>query len=161
MAKTITGIDPQVLQIIYLDELCGRIEELTDVISASNVADGPTTRPFQQYQYATIVAGSSGRVFYLRNPDPNSLVGIITQVANSWFPLTYLEWRIDYKLPTQRIEYVMGDVENPTPFKMPFIYEVEWLAYNNAGIDHVFEVSCNGFFIKRDLYSKIVGELSV
>jgi hypothetical protein len=153
------GVDPQILQIIYLDELCGRIEELTENLKAYNRFKGPMTRPFKrslQYQYATIPAGGHGRVYYLKNPQPDLLMGVITQVGNSWFSNTYLEWFVDYD--PKKVEYVVGEIHNPKEYEqgIPFEYEVEWLAWNQDSADHTFEVLCDGFFLPKEVYNKIV-----
>lgn len=157
-------IRPDVLQTVLLDELCGRMEELGekfDKVAAFSTFMGPMTRLFlrgKQYQFATIPAGGSGRIYYITNPIPAELVGVITQVGNDWYPHTYLEWLID-GLP-KRVEYVIADPHIPKEYQrgIPFDRDVEWIAYNNDGVAHTFEVLCDGFFIPRELYDKIVGE---
>lgn len=157
------GIDPQILEIIMLDELNGRIEELNQNLKAQNKYHGPMTRLFKrglQYQFATIQAGQLGRVYYLKNLQPDLRMGIITEVGNSWFPNTYLEWKIDYY--PKRVEYVIGDVHAPKEFErgIPFEYEIEWIAVNNdvgpPPTPHVFEVLCDGFFVPKEIYEKII-----
>jgi len=152
------GVDPQVLEVMLLDELCGRIEELTTELSAYNRFKGPLTRPFKrelQYQFATIPAHGLGRVYYLKNPQPDLLMGLIVQVGNSWFPNTYLEWMIDYY--PRRVDYVIGDVHTPKHYErgLPFEHEIEWKAYNNDMVAHTFEVLCDGFFIPKEVYGKV------
>ena len=158
------GVDPSIAQIILLDEISGRLEEQNeklDKITAFNQFKGPMIRMFrrdQQYQFATIPAGSSRRIYYLQNPQPDLLVGIIKQVANTWYPHTHLEWFTDYS--PKRVEYVIGEVEHPKEFEegIPFRYEVEWIAYNDDITGHTFEVLCDGYFIARDTYEKIIEE---
>lgn len=149
------------MQIILLDELCGRLEDLgekLDGLKSYNTYAGPMTRLFRrddQYQFATIPAGTSGQVYYLRNPQPDLLVGVINQVANDWYPNTFLEWFTDYN--PKRVEYIIGQVDEPKHYDrgIPFKHEVRWVAYNNSDEDHVFGVLCDGYFITVDNYNKI------
>ena len=158
------GIDPSIAQIILLDEIAGRLEEQNeklDKITAFNQFKGPMIRMFrrdQQYQFATIPAGSSRRIYYLQNPQPDLLVGIIKQVANDWYAHTYLEWFTDYA--PKRIEYIIGQIDHPKEFEegIPFRHEVEWIAYNNDTLPHTFGVLCDGYFIARSTYEKIIEE---
>lgn len=168
--KNLANPDIQTLEVILLDELCGRLEDLTEKLSSFNTYAGPMTRMFpreQQYQYATVPAGAHARVYYLRNPQPDLLTGIIMQVGNSWFPRTYLEWLVDYE--PKRVQYVIADVHIPKEYErgIPFEQEVEWIAYNddwtatatyNPTIGHTFEVLNDGYFIDKKLYNKIIGE---
>lgn len=157
-------VDPEVLVTVLLDEVCGRLEEVTkklDKIGAFVTFMGPMTRMFKrglQYQYATVEAGGHKRVYYLENPQPELLVGVITEVANDWYAHTHLEWVIDY-LP-KRVDYVIADVEHPKEYErgIPFDKQVEWIAYNDDVGDHAFGVLMDGFFIDRNTYSKIIGE---
>lgn len=130
---------------------------------------GPMTRMFKrelQYQYATVAAGESGTVFKLENPQPDLLVGIITQVANDWFPDTFLEWYIDYE--HKKVEYVIGQIDAPKEFErgIPFFQEIKWVAHNenftptdeyDPDVGHTFGVLCDGFFIDKRIYKKIIG----
>lgn len=157
------GVDPQILQVIMLDELNERMAELNENVKVLRDLDknwAPMKRPFPryaQYQYRTVTAGTSARVYHLRNPQPDLLVGIIDQVGNSWFNNTYLDWITDYE--PKRVEYVIADVHIPKDYQrgVPFRYEVEWIAYNDDVSDHVFEVLCDGYFIERKVYERIVG----
>jgi len=147
---------------MLLDEVCGRLEELgekLDRLAAFNTSSGPMTRMFKrdlQYQCATIPAGGSGRVYYLTNPQPDLLMGIIIQVANSYFDDCYFEWFVDH-LP-KKVEYQIGEIHNPKHYKpgIPFEREIEWIAYNNSDTEHVFEVICDGHFIAKEIYNLIV-----
>jgi len=152
-------VDPSILQVILLDELCGRLEEQSEKLGAFITFMGPMTRMFKaewRYQYKTVPAGRSDTVFKLENPQPDLLMGIITQVANDWYPNTYLDWLIDYS--PKRVEYKIAEIENPKGYErgIPFEREVRWIAYNNDVSDHVFGVLCDGFFISKKLYQKIV-----
>jgi len=153
-------VDPS---FILLDEMCGRLEEVTDKLDklvAFNRFYGPMTRIFKkdlQYQYATISAGGSGRIWYMVNPQPDALIGIIVQVGNSWFENTHLDWLIDGE--PKKVEYVIGQIDNPKEYLrgIPFERDVEWVAYNSDDVAHTFEVLCDGFFVPKSLYQKIVG----
>lgn len=157
-------ISPEVLQTILLDEVCGRLDEMgqkLDKLGAFITFMGPMVRMFKrdlQYQYATVPAGSSVQVYLLKNPEPDNLVGIITQVANDWFPHTYLEWFIDY-LP-KRVEYSIADIEAPKEYErgIPFHSQIKWVAHNEDIADHVFGVLNDGFFIDKKIYNMIIGE---
>lgn len=165
--ENLSKVSPGIPQIILLDEICGRLEELSEVLTEKLGAleayikyMGPMTRVFkrdQQYQYRTVLAGGSATVYRLENPQEDLLVGIITQVANDWYPHTFLEWFIDYE--PKRIEYVVGSVDAPKEFLrgIPFHHEVKWVAHNEDVSDHVFGVLCDGFFVDKELYRKIVG----
>lgn len=160
--KKLLPSDDSALQIMYLDEIAGRLAELTEKMGKINAWEtfkGPMTRMFprdQQYQYATVAAGRNATVYYLRNPQPDLLVGIITQVANDWFANTYLDWHIDY-LP-KTVRYTIANIENPKEYDpgIPFHEEIKWVAYNDDVEEHTFGVLCDGFFIKKELFDKIV-----
>ena len=158
------GIDPSVMQIILLDEMCGRLEDLgskLDDMKSYNTNRGPMPKMFKrelQYQYATIPAGSSGQIYYLKNPQPDILMGIITQVANDWYPDTFLEWYTDYY--PKKVEYVIGRTYDPKHYErgIPFEHEVKWTATNNDDEDHTFGVLCDGYFLSKEHYFNIIGE---
>jgi hypothetical protein len=159
--KSRRTVDPAVLQTILLDEICGRLEDLMEKLNAYIAFMGPMTQPFppeKKYQYKEVKAGEHDTVFQLTNPQPELLVGIITQVANDWYPNTVLEWFIDYQ--PRRVEYVIGEVDNPKEYArgIPFHRIIKWVAWNNDTSDHVFGVLCDGFFINKKLYRIITGE---
>lgn len=158
--KRLTGAE-----FIYLDEIAGRLEEIGEkldrLLAFSAVQMSPMLRMFrrdQQYQFATVGAGQSGQVYLLENPQPELFVGIISQVGNTWFPHTFLEWSID-EIP-KRVEYQIAPINNPKEYEkgIPFDWRVIWTAYNEDTVAHVFEVLCDGYFIERKLYRKILGE---
>ena len=157
------GVDPTIAQIILLDEISGRLEEQNeklDKVVAFNRSKGPMIRMFrrdQQYQFATIQPGQSSRVYLLQNPQPDLLVGIIKEVANDWYPHTFLEWYTDYS--PKKIEYVIGQVDAPKEYEegIPFQHEVKWIAYNNDTVAHTFGVLCDGYFIDRETFLKTTG----
>jgi len=155
------GIDPQIMQIIQMDELNGRLEELAEAqresnlrAKAVNTLNGPAKRPFQNpLQNKTLQPGESGRVFFLRNAQPDLTVGIITRLANLRYQNTVIEQFIDYEPKT--IEYVMGDMHAPLKVSMPFHREVEYIAYNNDTKTHTFEILCDGYFIPLREYNNL------
>lgn len=159
--QQLTKIDPKVVQTLLLFKMyrsLKKLEPLADKFGAYIKFMGPMTRMFKrelQYQYAPIGAGSSGRVWYMQNPQPDLLVGIIVQVANDWFADTYLEWYVDHH--PKRVEYSIADINAPKHYArgIPFHDEVEWIAYNNDASDHVFGVLTDGFFMPRIDFEKI------
>jgi hypothetical protein len=149
-------VKPDVLQAMLLYKIYKKLDKLT----AWATFMGPMTRMFkreQQFQFATVPAGQHRRVWYMVNPEPDVLVGVIVQVANSWFPNTFLEWFIDYD--SKRVDYIIGSVDQPKHFErgIPFHDEVEWIAHNRDTVAHTFQVLCDGFFISKELFNKIVG----
>jgi len=153
-------VKPDVMQTMLLFKIYKKMDKLV----AFNSFMGPMSHRFKeeyQYQFKTIPAHGHGRVWYMVNPQPDLLVGIITQVANSWFANTHLEWFIDYD--PKRVDYIIGDVNAPKHFDrgVPFFDEVEWKAWNDDTVNHVFEVLCDGFFIDKKLYNKIIGGTNV
>jgi hypothetical protein len=156
------AVDPSALQTILLDEICGRLEDLTEKLNAYMAFMGPMAQPFEpelKYQYKTVKAGRHDTVFKLENPSPGRLVGIITEVANDWYPNTVLEWYIDGY--PRRVEYIIGNIDNPKEYArgIPFHKRIEWVAWNNDTIDHTFGILCDGFYINKKLYSVITGQL--
>lgn len=148
--------------IVYLDEIAGRLEEIGDkldrLLAFSTVQLSPMARMFrrdQQYQFATIQAGQSGQVYLLENPQPELLVGLINEVGNTWFPNTYLEWIVDGVPKT--VQYQIAPVSAPKEYGkgIPFDDRVIWRAYNQDAVGHVFEVLCDGFFVDRKVYRRI------
>jgi hypothetical protein len=157
------GIDPQIMQIILLDELNGRLEEQSNLQREANdraraisTLNAPPKRPFPPqfiYQYKTLRAGESGQIYLLRNPQPDLLVGIITRMANLRYQNTILEQFIDYN--PKRIEYVTAEIHNPTKVNIPFHEQVEWIAHNLDVKTHPFEVFCDGYFIPLKDYNNL------
>jgi hypothetical protein len=146
-------------QILY--DMASMLEELVEKLNAYVAFMGPMTQTFppeEKYQYKTVKAGMHDTVFRLENPQPKLLVGIITQVANDWYPNTSLEWFIDYH--PRKVEYVIGEINSPKEYSrgIPFHDRIEWVAWNNDTSDHVFGVLCDGFFINKKLYNIITGE---
>ena len=152
-------IKPLPFEIVLLDEISERLAELNQSVDAQNVLKGPTAwvfPPDRQYQFAVVPANSIAVVYTLYTPSPD-VVGIISQVANSWFANTFLIWSID-GLP-RRIEYTVGDVHAPKEYTkgLPFYDSVIWTAHNEDAIAHTFEVLCDGYFMKKALFQRLVG----
>ena len=91
---------------------------------------------YSPYQYATIPAGSS-QTLYLLEPEP--YIAFIRYVANSWYPNTYLEWRIDNEV-VERIERQIAPANAPLKLERPYVcrYKMEVVAYNNDSVSHSF-----------------------
>jgi len=161
-------VKPDVLQTLLLFKMYKKLDKLSAFVTFM----GPMTHRFKrelQFQCKTVPAGKSATVFKLENPQPELLVGIITQVANDWYPRTFLEWFIDHE--PKRVEYVIAEIENPKEYErgIPFHQEIRWVAHNNdwtatetydPAVGWTFGVLCDGFFIDKKLYKKIVAELS-
>ena len=153
--EQLSKIDPKVLQTMLLYKMYKKLDKL----SAFATFMGPMARMFKrdlQFQRATVSPGQYRTVWYMVNPQPDLLVGIITQVANDWFPNTVLEWFIDYH--PKRVQYIIGQIDHPKEYErgIPFHDEVKWVAYNNDTVVHTFGVLCDGFFISKKLFNKIV-----
>jgi len=154
-------VKPDVLQTLLLFKMYKTLKRIESKQSSFATYMGPMTRMFKrelQYQYVIIPAGQHRRVWYMKNPQPELLVGVITQVANDWFPNTFLEWFVDYY--PKRVQYVIGQIDHPKEYErgIPFNDEVEWVAWNNDSTAHTFGVLCDGFFISKNVFNKIVRE---
>jgi len=136
-----------------LDTLTQRVEELTQILAPPLHRFHPNLR----YQYKTVKAGEADTVYRLRIPPDK--VGIITEVANSWFANTYYMWMIDGHGRVEKVERQIAALNNPKEYTKGIVsfVGIEWEAYNNDTSDHVFEVVCDGYFIDRGLYKRIVG----
>lgn len=168
MLRKILPADDPAVQIMYLDEIAGKLAELNETLRDQHKLIGPTSWLFprnRQYQFGTVPNGQNAVVYRLETPTPET-VGIITEVANAWFPNTYLEWEIDREVKT--VEYVIGEVEQPKEYfkGIPFYERVVWTAFNNdptatAEYDpaegHTFWVLCDGYFMKKSLFKRLAG----
>ena len=99
---------------------------------------------YEPYQYATIAANRSGRVYYMKVPQ--SCVAFIEQVANNWFADTYLDWIVDGQKVELQVQRAIAGLTIPKEYRPPILAKdyIEWVAYNNSGTDRVFEVLCDG-----------------
>jgi len=101
----------------------------------------------RKYQYATVPAGASAVVYVY--PIPWGFTGFIDQVANSWYPNTYLLWFA----PTlvEKVQRVIGQIDAPKHYDPPIVAESEirWVAYNNDIVDHVFQILCDGVLYQQ------------
>jgi hypothetical protein len=150
----------QILDVVYLrriglklDVLTQRIEELTRILAP------PLYRfqPSQRYQYKTIKAGKSDLVYKLEIPPDK--VGVVTEVANTWFPNTYYMWSVDGAGKAEKVERQIATLNNPKQYDKGIVsfVGIEWEAYNNDTSDHVFEIVCDGYFMDEKIYRRIVG----
>jgi hypothetical protein len=98
------------------------------------------------HQYKLVKAGESNIVYEFNIP--KGYVAFIDQVANSWFPNTYLVWIVDWE--EERINREIAPINQPKEYNPPILAKnfIRWVGYNNDTQDHVFEVLCNGFLIK-------------
>ncbi|MEM1558264.1 MAG: hypothetical protein QXG12_06700 [Thermoproteota archaeon] len=138
---------------VKLDSVTRRLEELNKLIA-------PPLHRFpanQRYQYKLVKAGESDIVFKLDIPPDK--VGVITEVANSWYPNTYYMWSVDGAGRAERVERQIAPIESPKQYDKGIVafVGIEWEAYNNDTRDHVFEVLVDGYFIDKALYRRIVG----
>jgi hypothetical protein len=164
----------KILDIVFLDRISKKLDVLNAKMSLLNdqqkailerldmllrVSAPPLYRfpPGQRYQYKVVKAGQSDIVFKLDIPPDK--VGIITEVANSWYPNTYLLWSIDGAGKTEKVERVIASIDNPKTYEKGIVafVKIEWEAYNNDTTDHVFEVLLDGYFIDQKIYKKIAG----
>ena len=152
-------VKPDVLSAMLQFKTLKTMQKLQKKQDAYYTFRGPMTRKFEGkyiYQHATIEAGQNGRVWWMPNPEPERLVGLITTIANSYVANTYMEWFIDHKPTT--VELTIGVIGTPTILErgIPFFEEVEWRGFNNNDDAQVFEVYLEGFFIPLKLYRRIV-----
>lgn len=158
--EEVIRIKPDVMQTMLLFKIYKSLKK-SEKTGALATFKGPMTRMFKrelQYQFRRLLPGQSGRVWYMMNPQPERLVGIITEVGNDWYPNTSLEWFIDYD--PKFIQYQIAPTNNPKEFNrgIPFHYEVEWVAYNDGATPRTFGVLTDGFFISKGLFNKMVSE---
>jgi len=152
-------VKPDVLSAMLQFKTLKTMQKLQKKQDAYYTFMGPMTRKFDGkyvYQHKTIDAGQKERVWWMRNPEPDRLVGIITAIANSYEEDTYMEWFVDHKLTT--VQMTFGIIGLPTRLQrgIPFFDELEWIGYNNSGDAQIFEVYMDGFFIPIKLYHKLV-----
>ena len=98
------------------------------------------------HQYKLVKAGESAVVFEFIIPKDH--IAFIDQVANSWYPNTYLTWVVDSEEET--VEREIGSISEPKRYDPPIVVRnyIRWIAYNVDNQDHYFEVICDGYLIK-------------
>ena len=97
------------------------------------------------YQYATVAAGETKRVFFLKVPKGHK--AYIQRTGNNWFQNTYWEWKVDGEL-VEKVERLIAPVHITKPEVPPIIAidKIEWIAHNNSDSSHIFEVLQDGIF---------------
>lgn len=140
-----------------LRELNTRIGHLSNRMESLEILLAPKTqdRMFERpYQRKLVAAGQEEEVYRLTVPP--SYVGVITRMANSWFPNTKLFRLIDNKTMEPEIERIVAPLDNPMAVKLFAQREVVWRARNSDAIEHTFEVFMDGFYIPVDLGERIM-----
>jgi hypothetical protein len=100
------------------------------------------------HQYKLVKARSSAVVYEFIIP--RGYIAFIDQVANTYFPNTYLTWVVDSEEET--VEREIAPIDVPKKYDPPIIAKnyIRWIAYNNDTEDHLFEVICDGYLLKVD-----------
>jgi histidinol dehydrogenase len=157
----------KILDVVFLDQIAKKLDALNTRMELLNekldmllkVTAPPLYRfpSNQRYQYKTVEPGKTETVFKLDIPADK--VGIITEVGNSWYPNTYLMWMVDGAGRVEKVERQIADVSSPKTYERGIVafVSIEWEATNNDTQAHVFEVLCDGYFIDKEVYRKIVG----
>jgi hypothetical protein len=98
------------------------------------------------HQYKLVKAGKSDIVYEFIIP--KGYVAFIDQIANSWYPNTYLKFIVDWEEETVQRE--IAPINSPKEYKPPILAKnfIRWIAFNNDSQDHVFEVLCDGFLAR-------------
>ncbi|MQY78925.1 MAG: hypothetical protein GH151_06985 [Bacteroidetes bacterium] len=185
MAEEKSKVTPETPGFIYLDEMCGRLEDLEGrLIDAQNILDrGNLLTEYQLalkiapririYEYETVPAAESKQLFERVMTWGKGLMFVITHVANStgagaevggWYANTRAIWERDtdatvsMRAIEETIEYQYSRIENPqelTPW-IPIFYNHKWTVYNNnAAQDIVAEVLMQGFIFSKYLFEEI------
>lgn len=155
-------VKPLPLEIIYLDEIAGKI---SDLIEESRL-ERRLRRPVQEilrfperYQTIEIPANSSRTIYYLKVRAPY-WAAIITEVANGptniSFATCYFTWYID-GVPREPaiMRYSLAPVTDPKHERIIAYDEVKWVGTNEDSEAHDFEVVTDGIFIERKILDKI------
>jgi len=106
----------------------------------------PLDRIAPTHQYKLVKAKSSDIVFEIIIP--RDCIGFIEQVANSWYPDTVLHFIVDDEAEIVKRE--IAPINSPKHYDPPIVVKnfIRWVAYNNSEEDHVFEVVCDGYYVK-------------
>jgi len=98
------------------------------------------------HQYAQVNPGEKKKIFEFKIP--SGYVGFIYKVAHSWYPDTYLLFRVDGEL-VEKIEYAR-EISNPIKYDPPIVvkYSIEVWAVNNSSESHYFEFWIDGVAIE-------------
>lgn len=145
-------LDERVLRFIEVDELTRRLDLMLETQLRLAYLRGDIPPRSDQlfhtpYQYKDIGAGKSGRVFELKIPG-DVTGGIITHIANNWFPNTYWEFEVDFeKVYESKVERKIAPVTEPKQVRILVREKIEARAYNDSTSDHTFEMLCDGYYI--------------
>jgi hypothetical protein len=154
-------IDSSTFSAILLDEIATRLldiqKSLEDLKIINKMALGFKPQLFTKpYQYKELAAGESGVVYEydIEKEYGGQYVGMITQLANSWYEDTYLLWHIDERSIERatKIEREIAPINNPLRVNYYVERKIIFEAYNNSNTAYVFEVLCNGFLIEKSIY---------
>ena len=97
---------------------------------------------YPPYHHIIVPAGGNAVIYDLR---PEPYIAFIRYVANSWYPHTYLEWRIDNEL-IERIERQIGSADNPHEFRPEYVVQNSCTVrvFNNDTVTHSFWIVMDG-----------------
>ena len=98
------------------------------------------------YNHVLVSSGQKVKIFDFKIP--SGYVGFIYKIANSWYPDTYLLFKVDGEL-VEKLE-MKRDITNPLEYKPPIVvkYSIEVWAINNSSEDHYFEFWIDGVAIE-------------
>lgn len=136
-------IEP-VINTILLDDILSSLNELNRKTSGGFPAGSKFDEP---YQYKTVKAGERGTVY--SRLIPGDYVGLISQLALSWYDQTHLDWIVDGVL----LERFLRSIPFTTPkeFDPPIKAKdhIRFIAVNKDTTDHSFGVLCDGRLEKK------------
>ncbi|RLF35611.1 MAG: hypothetical protein DRM99_04285 [Thermoplasmata archaeon] len=105
------------------------------------------------HQYKTISSGESGTVFYLKIPE--SCVGFIRKMANTFYRDTYYQLIIDGEIVENKIERTVGEIDNPVAINPPILVRnyIKVIGVNNSDCPVTFEFLIDGeaYHVKSSL----------
>lgn len=163
MLKKVLPEDSFAIQIVYLDEIAGRLAEISQTLQETQRLQAPVQHVLrfpERYQTITIPAGQSATVYLLQVRSPE-WVAVMTEVANGptnlpWASV-YFTWLIDHEPREPAImRYSVAPITDPKPERLVAYKEIRWVGHNEDDEEHDFEVVCDGYFIERKLFGKIM-----
>ena len=107
----------------------------------------------EPYGEANILAGARRQLLQeIRVPRGN--VGFVQRISNAYWMGDSLTFSIDGRPIEPKIERAIGTFANPMEvipwFRMPVREKVVWEVTNNDTLDHQYEVSSVGFYVKEE-----------
>ena len=101
---------------------------------------------YNPYQYKKIDPGKSDIIYYFEIP--KGYIGFIDQLANNYFPNTYIEFWVDNFVNI--IQRQIAPLNEPKKYEPPIVAfnVIKWIGYNNDTSSHIFEVLCDGYLVK-------------